>query len=140
MIVKPDFMSQGKGIFLTYEIDKIDLKDISVVQEYINRPYLLDGLKFDMRIYVLVVSCEPLRIYIHREGLVRFCTQQYVPLRERGDYSNMFVHLTNYSLNKDSGNFTQPTSVDDNTGHKWTITNLYKRLRQDGIDTEAIQA
>jgi glutathione synthase/RimK-type ligase-like ATP-grasp enzyme len=74
MIVKPDNMSQGKGIFLTNEIDKIDLKDISVVQEYINRPYLLDGLKFDMRVYVLVVSCEPLRIYIHKEGLVRFCT------------------------------------------------------------------
>jgi len=74
MIVKPDYMSQGKGIFLTNEIDKIDLKDISVVQEYINRPYLLDGLKFDMRVYVLVLSCEPLRIHIHREGLVRFCT------------------------------------------------------------------
>lgn len=74
MIVKPDQMSQGKGIFLTNEIEKIDLRELSVVQEYLNDPYLIDGLKFDLRLYVLVVSCDPLRIYIHKEGLVRFAT------------------------------------------------------------------
>lgn len=31
MIVKPDQMSQGKGIFITNEIEKIDLREISVV-------------------------------------------------------------------------------------------------------------
>lgn len=96
-----------------------------------------------MRVYVLVLSCEPLRIFIHKEGLVRFATQQYVPLKITSDhsyYNNLFVHLTNYSLNKDSGNFTQPTSVDDDSGHKWTITNLYKRLQQENVDTAAIQS
>jgi tubulin polyglutamylase TTLL6/13 len=74
MIVKPDCNSQGKGIFLTQDIDKIDLRETSVVQEYLNEPYLIDGLKFDMRVYVLVVSADPLRIFIHKEGLVRFAT------------------------------------------------------------------
>jgi tubulin polyglutamylase TTLL6/13 len=74
MIVKPDQMSQGKGIFLTNEIEHIDLRELSVVQEYLNDPYLIDGLKFDLRLYVLVVSCDPLKIYIHKEGLVRFAT------------------------------------------------------------------
>jgi len=74
MIVKPDQLSQGKGIFITNSIENIDLRELSVVQEYLNEPYLIDGLKFDMRIYVLVVSCDPLRIFIHKEGLVRFAT------------------------------------------------------------------
>lgn len=65
MICKPDHESQGRGIFMTHDIDSISLTEPSVVQEYLNTPYLIDGLKFDMRIYVLVISCDPLRIYVH---------------------------------------------------------------------------
>jgi len=67
-------MSQGKGIFITNDIDSIGLDEPTVVQEYLNNPYLIDGLKFDMRIYVLVMSCDPLKIFVHKEGLVRFAT------------------------------------------------------------------
>jgi hypothetical protein len=58
-------------------MEKIPNQEISVVQEYLNNPYLIDGLKFDIRVYVLVTSCEPLKIYVHKEGLVRFCTKPY---------------------------------------------------------------
>jgi len=74
MICKPDHESQGRGIFLTHNLDNIPMEEPSVVQEYLNTPYLIDGLKFDMRIYVLVLSCEPLKIFLHKEGLVRFAT------------------------------------------------------------------
>jgi len=74
MICKPDWESQGKGIFLTHEIDMIPTVELHVVQEYLSHPYLIDGLKFDMRIYVLIFSCEPLKIFLHKEGLVRFAT------------------------------------------------------------------
>lgn len=43
----------------------------------LGQPHLINGMKYDMRIYVLVVSCDPLRVFIYEEGLVRFCTEPY---------------------------------------------------------------
>lgn len=81
-IVKPDGGSQGDGIYLIR--DPSDLKPMAgpqakqaVVQEYIHKPLLIDKLKFDIRLYVLVKSLEPLEIYIAKEGLTRFCTEPY---------------------------------------------------------------
>jgi tubulin polyglutamylase TTLL4 len=48
-----------------------------VVQEYIPNPYLIRGYKFDIRLYVVVSSFDPLKIYLYSDGLVRFCTKQY---------------------------------------------------------------
>lgn len=81
-IVKPDGGSQGDGIYLIQ--DPGDLKLVvgaqakqAVVQEYIHKPLLIDKLKFDIRLYVLIKSMQPLEIYIAKEGLTRFCTEPY---------------------------------------------------------------
>ena len=34
--------------------------------------------KFDFRIYVVVAGCNPLRVFIYRDGLVRFASEEYV--------------------------------------------------------------
>ena len=51
-----------------------------------------------MRIYVLIISFYPLRIYLYNNGLTRFATEDY----KRGDFDNVFIHLTNYSINKNN--------------------------------------
>jgi tubulin polyglutamylase TTLL6/13 len=110
-----------------------------VVQEYLARPLLLEGLKSDLRIYVLVLSCDPLKIFIHKEGMVRFATQAYKPIElnsGRKSMENMFVHLTNYSLNKENDDFKAPTSLEDDTAHKRTLTSVFKTLRGLGKDVD----
>ena len=80
-----------------------------VVQRYIKNPLLIDGLKFDLRIYVLIAGTEPLRAYIYEDGLARFATERY---SEPNDYnlSHTFVHLTNYSLNKNNPHYVYNTN------------------------------
>ena len=61
-----------------------------------HNPLLIDGYKWDLRIYVAITSINPLRIYIYEEGLVRFASEKY----DTSDLKNVFSHLTNYSINK----------------------------------------
>ncbi len=74
-----------------------------VVSEYISNPLLVNGLKFDLRIYVGITCFNPLRIYMYEEGLVRFATEKYEPNFDNAE--SLFAHLTNYSLNKYSENY-----------------------------------
>ena len=76
-IVKPEASCQGRGIFLTKNLDEINNTDHYVVQKYLMNPMLIEGLKFDIRLYVLVYSVDPLRIYLFKEGLSRFSTEKF---------------------------------------------------------------
>ena len=44
------------------------------MQKYIKRPHLIDGLKYDLRIYVILVGVNPLRVYVYKDGMARFAT------------------------------------------------------------------
>ncbi len=68
-----------------------------IISKYVSNPLLINDLKFDLRVYVLVTSYDPLRIYVYNEGLARFAAESYTQL---GRIDNAFAHLTNYSLNK----------------------------------------
>ena len=101
LIVKPEASSQGKGIYLTREVDDIALDEHVVVQLYLNKPLLMDKLKFDLRLYVLVLGINPLRLYLSKEGLARLSTKQYDQVNDI-NLTDMQMHLTNYSINKHS--------------------------------------
>lgn len=49
-----------------------------VVGKYIDNPLLVNGHKWDLRLYVAVTSYDPLVVYLYEEGLVRFATVRYV--------------------------------------------------------------
>ena len=85
-------------------IDSASNDEGLVVQEYLRKPYLIDDLKFDLRIYVLLFGVNPLRIYIHEMGLARFATDYY-SYPNNNNLDNLYMHLTNYAINKFNKNF-----------------------------------
>ncbi|XP_055851537.1 probable tubulin polyglutamylase ttll-15 [Episyrphus balteatus] len=60
---------------------EIDLdSNNTFVQEFIQNPFLVDGYKFDIGVYVLVTSIDPLRVYIYTgDVLFRYCPVKYHP-------------------------------------------------------------
>mmetsp|Transcript_165650 Transcript_165650/g.402545 ORF Transcript_165650/g.402545 Transcript_165650/m.402545 type:complete len:1046 (+) Transcript_165650:104-3241(+) len=134
-IVKPTASSRGRGIFLLRSLDELPVDELSVVSRYIHNPMLIQGLKFDLRVYVLVTGYEPLRAYIYREGLTRFACLPYSTEDEH--LQDAYRHLTNYSINKDSSEFVENKDFEaDNVGHKWSLSALNKHLKCIGVDVK----
>jgi hypothetical protein len=109
-IVKPVNMSRGRGVHLLKDMN--ELKELikksreensipDLISRYLDKPHLINKKKYDLRIYVLVASFSPLRIYLYYNGLVRFATEEY----QQGNYDNIYIHITNYSINKNNINY-----------------------------------
>ncbi|XP_072806880.1 tubulin polyglutamylase TTLL13 isoform X3 [Vicugna pacos] len=128
-ICKPDSGCQGRGIFITRNPREIKPGEHMICQQYISKPFLIDGFKFDMRIYVLITSCDPLRIFMYEEGLARFATVPYVE-RSHNNLDDVCMHLTNYAINKHNENFVR----DDAVGSKRKLSTLNTWLREHGYD------
>lgn len=123
----------------------------TIVQKYIEKPLLIGGYKFDLRLYVCIPSYHPMTIYMYKEGLARFGTDKF----NLKDLTNPFRHLTNCSINKLGPNYTEMKDrigagkpirlsrdlfIPENSatvyfilGCKWTLKHLRKYFIQAGI-------
>ncbi|RVE70405.1 hypothetical protein OJAV_G00064080 [Oryzias javanicus] len=133
-IMKPVAKSQGKGIFLFRKLkDIIDWKkdrsrseeqkdaahlDSYVVQRYIENPYLINGRKFDLRVYVLVTSYVPLKVWLYRDGFARFSSSRF----SLSTIDDKYMHLTNVSVQKTAPDY------DPEKGCKWQMQQLRRYL------------
>ncbi|KAM4662158.1 tubulin polyglutamylase TTLL5 isoform 2-T2 [Discoglossus pictus] len=138
-IVKPVASSRGRGVYLVNSPSQISMEENILVSRYIGNPLLIDGFKFDVRLYVLITSYDPLVVYLYEEGLTRFATVRYD--RTPKNIKNQFMHLTNYSVNKKSGDYV---SCDDpeveDYGNKWSMSAMLRYLKQDSKDTAALMS
>lgn len=141
MIAKPSRGCGGEGIFLFKgKFNAPILQSEFVVQKYISKPLLVENKKFDLRLYVLIKNLDPLEAYFCNEGLVRLCTEDYVePTEENID--KLFMHLTNFSLNKQSENYINPSEYgEENKGTKRLLSEFWKQLvKEYGVDKEYVK-
>ena len=119
-ILKPIGKSRGRGIQLISELSQVVYLEPMVVQKYIPDPLLIRGFKFDMRIYVLVTSFNPLEAFLYNEGFARMSTQIYN--LDSDNLQNNYIHLTNVAINKEKKSATE--SVNDI--HDYQRPNIYK--------------
>ena len=136
-IMKPTSSSQGKGIFLVNKLKQLQrwantsklpfaaqakMQNPYVISRYIDQPLLIGGKKFDLRIYVLVTSYRPLKVWYSSKGFARFCNEKYST--DMSELDNMMMHLTNVAVQKGGDEY--------NTEHgsKWSIDNLKFYLEQ----------
>jgi hypothetical protein len=121
------------------DIQEVPVDEQLIISRYIDNPLLLNGLKFDLRVYVMVTSFEPLRIYVYNEGLARFASEPYH--HPGTTKESKYAHLTNYSINKRNEKFVQNLlgSYEDETKtHKWSFSTLSKHLESLGVDLDLL--
>ncbi|XP_032577787.1 tubulin polyglutamylase TTLL13 [Drosophila sechellia] len=132
-ILKPDSGAQGRGIWLTNDLKTIGPHERLICQTYINRPLLIDGYKFDLRVYTLITSVDPLRIFVYNEGLARFATNKYVEPTP-GNANDLYMHLTNYSVNKRNSHYE--LCDNDDCGSKRKLSAINTWMRRHNYDVE----
>lgn len=137
-IMKPPAKAQGKGIFLFSKLSQIadwrkefkqrgaynspslgpygslEAVEPYLAQRYIANPHLVGEKKYDLRIFVLVTSYNPLVVWLHRTGFARFCHHRF----SLDDIDNTFIHVTNTAVQKTNPKYT-PSS-----GCKFGIRNV----------------
>eukprot|EP00347_Sterkiella_histriomuscorum_P014173 403361882 len=119
-IVKPGGLSRGRNIKIFDQFSEItqyteiitalakeeqqNVKSFGskswVVQKYQENPFLIKGRKFDIRVWVLVASWNPLQIFLYQECYIRFSAVDY----DSQNIKNLFIHLTNNSIAKNCTN------------------------------------
>ncbi|NXS62086.1 TTLL4 polyglutamylase, partial [Brachypteracias leptosomus] len=135
-IVKPPASARGIGIQVIHKWSQLPKRRPLLVQRYLHKPYLIGGKKFDLRIYVYVTCYDPLRVYLFKDGLVRFASCKYSSSMK--SLSNKFMHLTNYSVNKKNTEYKSNSDETACQGHKWALKALWSYLTQKGVNSEAI--
>ena len=121
-IIKPINLNRGRCIQVLNDTDAIveyleklqEMKKLEgennnnfkcehiLLQKYLERPLLYQGRKFDIRIWVMFITNRDNEIFIFKEGHLKAASLKYNP-----DSEDLFIHLTNYSVQKYHSNFSE---------------------------------
>ena len=139
-ILKPIGMSRGRGIRLINSISQVGYSCSAVIQKYVENPLLLDGYKFDLRVYVLVTSFSPLEAFIYDEGFARVSCKEY---DIRSAFDDKMMHLTNTSIQKDADPFDMPSFLRNGdkqhvASTKCSLQFLWEKLESHGVDSSKV--
>lgn len=129
-ILKPgENTNRGNGIVVVSSVDEVrqEMKKSTcpgshtfILQKYIEKPFLINKRKFDIRCYALLTSINGvIQCYYYEEGYLRTSSKKY----NTADTSDLFIHLTNDAIQKKSENYGKFEH-----GNKLTYKDLQKYL------------
>ena len=121
-IIKPINLNRGRCIQVLNDTDAIveyleklqEMKKLEgennnnfkcehiLLQKYLERPLLYQGRKFDIRIWIMLISGQENCVYIFKQGHLKATCGQYDI-----NSSSPFIHLTNYSVQKHNVDFSK---------------------------------
>jgi tubulin polyglutamylase TTLL4 len=107
-----------------------------VVPGYVDWPLLLTERKFDIRLYALVTSVQPLRVWMHESGLARFATHPYAG----AELSDLRAHLTNICVNQGDEAFLSPADVECIENSTWSLAFLMDDLTAREFNVEVLRS
>ncbi|EAY15686.1 Tubulin-tyrosine ligase family protein [Trichomonas vaginalis G3] len=116
-IYKPDNGSLGCGIVILKPDTKFNYQNTAAVMQEFVESALINNTKFDLRIYALVASIRPLRVYVYRDGVARFCSAT-------NSSDSVFGQITNTAVNR-----TNPNHVSIEQITK-TVTETFQELEK----------
>ena len=132
-LIKPVGSARGNGIKFLKSYSEITKG--TIITRYISNPHLIDGRKYDCRVYLLVTGYRPLKAYIYNEGLARRASDPYNI--DINNLDNFFIHLTNVAINKKNKKFKENDEDPEKTSI-WSLTMLGEQLTKEGKDFDEV--
>lgn len=97
LIQKPKAAARGEGISLAASVTDVINTPEYLLQHYVEPVHLIRDRKYHLRLYVLVTSLEPLRVYVHNEGYIKLARTAYTRPTCGDEGSRVFdMHITNH--------------------------------------------
>jgi hypothetical protein len=126
-ILKPTNASKGKGVRVLHDATEAPNARDWLVQAYLDAPHTIRGHKYVLRLYVLIASLDPLRVYLYRQGFAKLASEPWDP----EDADNPFSQLTNPDINARNDRAEVPVEfIDLDRYHAW--------LRDQGHDDDRL--
>lgn len=80
-----------------------------------------------------------MRIYLHKMAFARFCTEAYQK-PTRNNLDNIYMHLTNYAINKMANNYQECEDEEGDQGHKRSLGAILNILKREGANPDQFMA
>ncbi|MFT5114827.1 MAG: hypothetical protein ACI8P9_004169 [Parasphingorhabdus sp.] len=127
-IIKPKIGAWGIDIRVIDQLEDIPPGNSWLVQEYLDKPYLYRGYKFNLRLFALLASIEPFVLYVYRDGYVDLAGEVWQP---GASGSHNLMHNTNSGIQKQC-------KRNDSLSQSISFANWLQSIETDGVDTEPL--